>query len=162
MLNTLYFLQLSGILPFCKLKHVSPLMRSVLALALLLQISCAFAEEPASQFPSAANAFLERELPSMEAAVAAKDRTYFLPALERMKVFLAEWGGNSPKGSVVLESFPACTNAVTDFLIGGLCRISPPGSLCEPSTFLPRIKDNIRQCRELARANPSINTDARR
>jgi len=131
-------------------------MRTILALALLLQIACSFAEEPASQFPSAANAFLERELPSMEAAIAAKDRSYFLPALERMKVFLAEWGGNSPKGSVALESFPACTNAVTDFLIGGLCRISPPGSICEPSTFLPRLEGNISQCQELARANPSL------
>ena len=131
-------------------------MRTALALALLLQISCSFAEEPASQFPLSANAFLERELPSMEAAVVAKDRAYFLPALERMKLFLAEWGGNSPKGSLALESFPACTNAVTDFLIGGLCRISPPGSICEPSTFLPRLESNIRQCQELARANPAV------
>jgi hypothetical protein len=134
-------------------------MKTILAFVLLLQISCAFAET-ASQFPSAANAFLERELPNMEAAVAAKDRSYFMPALERMKSFLEEWGSNSPKGSVALESFPACTNAVTDFLIGGLCRISPPGSICEPSTFLPRLEDNIRQCQELARANPALKRDA--
>jgi hypothetical protein len=131
-------------------------MRTVLAFALLLQASCAFAEGATSQFPSAASAFLERELPNMEAAVAAKDRSYFMPALERMKAFLAEWGGNSPKGSASLEGFPACTNAVTDFLIGGLCRISPPDSICEPSTFLPRLEDNIRQCQELARANPAV------
>lgn|GEM_PF-430208 len=132
--------------------YVSPLMKIFIAIALLLQISCARAEELASEFPSAANAFLERELPVMEAAVVAKDRSYFMPALERMKAFLAEWGGNSPKGSAALDSFPACTNAVSDFLIGGLCRISPPGSICEPNTFLPRLENNVRQCQELARA----------
>ena len=129
---------------------------AALALVLLLQVSWSFAEEPASRFPSAASAFLEREIPSMEAAIAAKDRTYFMPALERMKQFLAEWCGNSPKGSVALETFPACTDAVTDFLTGGLCRISPPGSICEPSTFLPRLEGNIQQCQEMARANPAV------
>ena len=131
-------------------------MKTTLTLALALQMSCALAQQQPAEFPSAASAFLARELPSMEAAVVKTDQSYFMPALERMKAFLGEWGANSPRGSVALETYPACTDAVTDFLISGLCRISPPGSICEPSTFLPRVETNIRKCGELARANPAV------
>ncbi len=112
-------------------------------------------------FPTAASAFLAQELPKMEVAVAEKDRSYFLAANQRMEGFLNQWGLQSPR-PVVLEQFPACTEAVTDFLIAGLCRILPPGSLCEPGTFLPRVEANIAKCNELARLNPFINPNAAR
>jgi hypothetical protein len=128
-------------------------MKSAFATLLLLLPPIAFGQQSPAMFPAAASTFLEQELPRMEKAVAEKDRSYFLAANQRMEGFLKQWGLNSPS-PVALETFPACTNAVTDFLIAGLCRISPPGSLCEPSTFLPRVEANIASCNELARLNP--------
>ena len=42
------------------------------------------AQQPTAYLPAAASAFLEGELPQMDTAVAAKDRTYFNGGLERM------------------------------------------------------------------------------
>jgi hypothetical protein len=84
----------------------------------------------------------------MNKAVAEKDRTYFGPALERVQAFLALW--EERQGATVLERNTACTDAATDFLIVGLCKISPPGSICELATFFPKVERNIQQCRALA------------
>lgn len=131
-------------------------MKTALATLLCLFVPIAYGQQSPAMFPSAASAFIAQELPKMEVAVAEKDRSYFLAANQRMEGFLNQWGLQAPR-PVALEQFPACTDAVTDFLIAGLCRISPPGSLCEPSTFLPRVEANITKCNELARHNPFIN-----
>lgn len=85
----------------------------------------------------------------MEAAVVAKDRAYFKSGLERMKIFVGEnWAD--------LDSSPPCTNAVTDFLIVGLCKISPAGSTCEPETFIPKFEANLALCRVAAKATEAL------
>lgn len=137
------------------------LMKVALTVLLSLLVPIAYGQQSPAMFPAAASAFLAQELPKMELAVAEKDRSYFLAANQRMEGFLNQWGLKSPR-PVALEQFPACTDAVTDFLIAGLCRISPPGSICEPSTFFPRVEATIAKCNELAMPNPSINTDAAR
>lgn len=124
-------------------------MKISLAFAILFFTSQALAQQPTAEFPASASAFLAQELPKMEAAVSAKDRNYFSGGLERMQTFLNSWGLNS-QSSVALDSYPACTQAVSDFLIAGLCKISPPGTICEPDTFLPKVAANIAACNELA------------
>lgn len=103
----------------------------------------------ASDYITAADRFLSVEVPKMEAAVAAKDREYFKSGLERVKIFVGEnW--------VDLDSSPPCTNAVTDFLIVGLCKISPAGSICEPETFIPKFEANLAMCRVAAKATQAL------
>jgi len=96
-----------------------------------------------------ANKFLTEEVPRMQAAVEAKDRVYFASGLERVKSFVNSQGAK-------LETSPPCAEAVSDFLIVGLCRISPPGTLCEPTTFIPRFESNLAKCREAAKANQAF------
>ncbi|WP_373989564.1 hypothetical protein [Duganella sp. BuS-21] len=104
-------------------------------------------------YVAASNRFLSEELPKMEAAVAAKDRRYFTSGLERMKTFVNDHWAD-------LDKFPACTNAITDFLIVGLCRISQPGTLCEPETFFPKFEGNLANCRAAAKADQGNPADA--
>lgn len=120
---------------------------AVLSLMLLCSIT-AVAKAQTNTFPSEAVALLDRELPQMNRAVAEKDRAYFALALGRVQAFLASW--EQREGTNVLERNAACTDAATDFLILGLCKISPPGSICEPATFLPKAERNIQQCRAMA------------
>jgi hypothetical protein len=67
--------------------------------------------------------------------------------LGRVQAFLTPWNS---RGGAALARYQVCTDAVTDYLIAGLCRISEPGTLCEPKTFLPRVASSIGACRELA------------
>ena len=124
-------------------------MKTTLAFPIIFFASQALAQPTVAEFPASASAFLAQELPQMEAAVSAKDRSYFSGGLERMQTFLNSWGLNS-SSSVALDTYPACTEAVSDFLIAGLCKISPPGTICEPDTFLPKVAANIAACNELA------------
>lgn len=105
--------------------------------------------QAASDFIIAADRFLTVEVPQMEAAVTAKDRKYFDSGLERVKIFVEENGAD-------LDQSPPCTNAVTDFLIVGLCQISPPGSICEPKTFIPKFEANLATCRAEAKARRAL------
>jgi hypothetical protein len=123
-------------------------MRSALISLVLLCPLTTLADDQSETFPSATVMLLDRELPKMNKAVEEKDRTYFGPALERVQAFLGSW--EKRQGISVLERNVACTEAVTDFLIVGLCKISPPGSICEPATFFPKVKRNIEQCRAMA------------
>lgn len=102
-----------------------------------------------SDFVTAADEFLSVELPKMEAAVAGKDRAYFASGLERVKTFVNDHWAD-------LDKFQPCTEAVSDFLIVGQCRISPPGSLCEPETFFPKFEANLAMCRAAAKANQTF------
>lgn len=101
-----------------------------------------------ANYPAATIKFLNVELPLMDAAVAAKDRTYFSGSNTRVQAFLNNWGLKSNPAAI--EAFPACTDAVTDFQIVGLCRISPPGTICEPTTFIPKFERNLALCRTAA------------
>jgi hypothetical protein len=130
------------------LLHSGKSIRSALISLVLLCPLTAPAKGQPDTFPSGTVALLDRELPQMNKAVAEKDRTYFGPALERVQAFLASW--EERQGATVLERNTACTDAATDFLIVGLCKISPPGSICEPATFFPKVERNIQQCRALA------------
>ncbi|RFP10162.1 MULTISPECIES: hypothetical protein [unclassified Duganella] len=112
-------------------------------IALLCALSASAADE--STFATEAVAFLDTELPQMDKAVADKDRAYFGPALDRVQLFFSGWSGDQ------LERYPACSRAISDFLIVGLCKISPPGTLCEPVTFFPKVDNHIEQCRDSAK-----------
>jgi hypothetical protein len=114
---------------------------------MLLCSEAALADGLPDTFATAAVTLLDRELPQMDNAVGAKDRAYFAAAVERMDAFIHVW--EAREGPAVLDRYPACTNAVTDFLFVGLCKISPPGSICEPATFFPRVEHSIEQCRAL-------------
>jgi len=96
----------------------------------------------------------------MEAAVAARDRAYFVGSNERTERFLDAWGLKS--NPVMLEAYPMCTAALTDFQIVGLCRVLPPGTICEPTTFFPKFEKNLAQCREVAGAKSSKQASAPR
>lgn len=124
-------------------------MRSALILvAFLCPLTAALAQNQSDTFPSGSVALLDRELPQMNKAVAEKDRTYFGPALERVQAFLGYW--EKREGSFVIERYRACTDAVTDFLIVGLCKIPSPDPICEPTTFFPKAERNVEQCRAMA------------
>lgn len=121
--------------------------RTLISLLVFLPFTV-LAAGPSDTFASDAVALLDRELPQMNRAVAAKDRTYFGPALEHVQAFLHAW--EKREGGGVLDRNTNCTDAVTDFLVVGLCKISPPGTICEPATFFPKVEANIQQCRKLA------------
>lgn len=125
--------------------HQLQLMR-IFPLLLALTSFSADAYAGPSGFVTAADNFLSVELPKMEAAVAAKDRAYFESGLERVKTFVNDHWAD------VDESVP-CAEVVSDFLIVGLCRISPPGSLCEPETFFPKFEGNLAKCRAAAKTD---------
>jgi hypothetical protein len=138
---------------------LSSLFMKIMRFALIsLMLACpltALAGGQSDTFASGTVALLDRELPQMNKAVAENNRAYLGPALERVQAFLALW--EKRQGPTVLERNPACTDAATDFLIVGLCKISPPGSICEPTTFFPKAERNIRQCRALAAPEGSSN-----
>ena len=104
-----------------------------------------FCQPSLSSYPQAALAFIDSETPAMEVAVRNKDRIYFVGASERMKDFLEKWGALTD--SAATHPYPMCTNTVTDFIIVGLCKIMPPGSICEPSTFFPKYEQTVALCR---------------
>jgi hypothetical protein len=96
-------------------------MKIALVFGTSLFTSQALAQPSITEFPASVSAFLAQELPQMEAAVSAKDRNYFSGGLERMQTILNSWGLNSPT-SMALDTYPTCTEAVSDLLIAGLCK----------------------------------------
>ena len=128
-------------------------MRSAVISFVFLCSLTAVAKAQSNTFASGTVALLDREIPQMSKAIAETDRAYFGPALDRVRAFLESW--EEREGPTVLERNTACTDAVTDFLIVGLCKISPPGSICEPTSFFPKVERNIQQCRAQAAAEAS-------
>jgi len=126
--------------------------RVLLALPCLAMLALGAAAQaqpgPAGQFPAAATAFLNAELPQMEAAVAARDRDYFEAAMGRALDFSDQWGFKA-RANPALQRYASCTEAISDFTIVGLCRLMPNADACEPG-LAPRFDANLRQCRELA------------
>lgn len=115
---------------------------------LLAAASGAAAQQEANRFPAAAMSFLGGELPAMEAAIAARDRDYFEDAMGRMLGFSDSWGFKT-RDNPALARFPMCTDAVSDFLVVGLCRIMTTSSACEPG-MEAKFNRNLQQCRDLA------------
>src|ERR1700712_1976234 len=89
---------------------------------------------------------LNEELPKMEGAVAERGRDYFEDAMGRMLDFSQQWGFKSTDNPA-LTRYTTCTEAVSDFLVVGLCRIIPNGDVCEPR-LAPRFDSNLKRCRE--------------
>ena len=122
--------------------------RAVAPLLLAAAASGAAAQQEANRFPAAAMSFLGGELPAMEAAIAARDRDYFEDAMGRMLGFSDSWGFKT-RDNPALARFPMCTDAVSDFLVVGLCRIMTTSPACEPG-LAAKFNRNLQQCRDLA------------
>lgn len=106
------------------------------------------AAQDAAQFPAAAVRFLDGELPRMENAVKERDRDYFEEAMGRTVMFSEDWGFKT-HANPALAPYRACTEAVSDFVIVGLCRLIPNGSECD-AQLASRFDGNLRQCRQQA------------
>ena len=122
--------------------------RAIAPLLFVIAASGAQAQQDANSFPAAAMGFLGQEMPQMEAAIAARDRDYFEDAMGRMLAFSDSWGFKS-HDNPALARFPMCTDAVSDFLVVGLCRIMTTNADCEPG-MAARFNTNLQQCRNLA------------
>jgi hypothetical protein len=106
------------------------------------------AQQDAAQFPGAAVRFLDGELPRMEVAVKERDRDYFEEAMGRTVSFSEDWGFKM-HANPALAPYRTCTEAVSDFVIVGLCRLIPNGSECD-AMLASRFDTNLRQCRQAA------------
>mgnify|MGYP003575915128 CR=1 FL=1 len=125
------------------------LLRPLIALSLVLAASLAAAQqEPPPAFPLDAAGYLNEELPRMEAAIAARDRSFFHGAMVRTVQFSERWGFKA-KANPDLAAYPMCTSAVMDYVVVGMCRLTPGDEACEPG-LAPRFDANVRRCRELA------------
>jgi len=120
---------------FFRARTIAISARVVVPLLLAVAVSGVTAQQATSQdanrFPAAAVGFLGSELPAMEAAITARDRDYFEDAMGRMLNFSESWGFKS-HDNPLLARFPMCTEAVSDFLVVGMCRIMTTISACEP------------------------------
>lgn len=128
-------------------------VRRFLLMLACLPVGMALAQPlPVEQFPVAAMSFLNAELPQMEAAVAARDRDYFEAAMGRTLDFSDGWGFKT-RANPALARYAACTEALSDFTIVGLCRLMPKADGCEPG-LAPRFDANLKRCRDLAVGRP--------
>jgi hypothetical protein len=123
--------------------------RAAAPLLLALIASGASAQQDPSQFPAAATRFLGDELPQMETAIRERDRDYFEDAMARMLDFSDKWGFKT-HDNPQLAPYSTCTEAVSDFLAVGMCRIMTKASTCEPG-MQQRFDANLRKCRAAAR-----------
>lgn len=123
-------------------------LRCFLALAAFAALAGTAAAQEAAQFPSAAVRFLDGELPRMEIAVKERDRDYFEEAMARTVMFSEDWGFKA-HANPALAPYRSCTEAVSDFVIVGLCRLMPNGSECD-AQLATRFDGNLRQCRQAA------------
>ena len=127
----------------------SSLLRTLVAVPLVLAASLSAAQqEPPSAFPLDAAGYLNEELPRMEAAIAARDRSFFHGAMARTVQFTERWGFKV-KANPDLAAYPMCTSAVMDYVVVGMCKLTPGDEACEPG-LAPRFDANVKQCRELA------------
>lgn len=118
------------------------------ALLLACAVSPAVAQADPGQFPAAAARFLDTELPSMNAAVAAQDRGYFEGAMARAIAFAEQWDFKT-RSNPALAGYGACTAAVSDYVVVGLCKLTPGASDCTPAEA-SGFERNVADCRALA------------
>ena len=126
----------------------SALLRSLAALPLVLAASIAVAQQDPQAFPLDSVGYLNEELPRMEAAIAARDRSFFHGAMTRTVQFSERWGFKV-KANPDLAAYPMCTSAVMDYVVVGMCKLTPGDEACEPG-LAPRFDANVKQCREVA------------
>ena len=127
---------------------LAPLLRTLAVLPLVLAASLATAQQNPADFPLESIGYLNEELPRMEAAIAARDRSFFQGAMARTLDFSDRWGFKAT-ANPDLAKYPMCTEAVMDYVIVGMCKLNPVGDECEPG-LAPRFDSNLRRCRELA------------
>ena len=128
-------------------RAVSLVLRTLSALPLALAASLATAQQDPSGFPLDSVGYLNEELPRMEAAIAAKDRSFFHGAMVRTVAFSERWGFKS-KANPELAAYSMCTAAVMDYAVVGMCRLAPSEE-CEPG-LASRFDANVQRCREVA------------
>jgi hypothetical protein len=124
----------------------------VLSFALPLVLAAALASAQQQQSPAAfpldAVGYLNEELPRMEAAVAARDRSFFHGAIARTVEFSERWGFKVT-ANPDLASYAMCTSAVMDYTVVGMCRLMPNDGACEPG-LAPRFEADLQRCRDIA------------
>jgi len=128
-------------------RAASLVLRTLSALPLALAASLATAQQDPSGFPLDSVGYLNEELPRMEAAIAAKDRSFFHGAMVRTVAFSERWGFKS-KANPELAAYSMCTAAVMDYAVVGMCRLAPSEE-CEPG-LASRFDANVQRCREVA------------
>jgi hypothetical protein len=139
-----------GAMPFHRTSRhraASLVLRTLSALPLVLAASLATAQQDPSGFPLDSVGYLNEELPRMEAAIAAKDRSFFHGAMVRTVAFSERWGFKS-KANPELAAYSMCTAAVMDYAVVGMCRLAPSEE-CEPG-LASRFDANVQRCREVA------------
>ena len=129
-------------------------VRFVAAVMALSMVCAAFAHaQPASRnaalFPAAAMGFLDGELPLMETAIRERDRDFFEDSMARTVSFSEDWGFKA-HANPELAPYRACTDAVSDYVVVGLCRLMTASSACEPG-LAAQFDANLRACRAAAR-----------
>ncbi|MDB5879540.1 MAG: hypothetical protein JWQ41_2954 [Variovorax sp.] len=107
------------------------------------------ARQDAALFPAAAVRFLDGELPLMEAAIKERDRDFFEESMARTVSFSEDWGFKA-RANPDLAPFQACTDAVSDYVVVGLCRLMPASSACDPA-LATHFDASVRSCRAAAR-----------
>lgn len=126
----------------------APALRVFAALSLVLAASVATAQQNPADFPLDSVGYLNEELPRMEAAIAAKDRSFFHDAMARTVEFSDRWGFKV-KANPDLAAYPMCTAAVMDYVVVGMCKLTPGDDACEPG-LAARFDSNVKRCREIA------------
>ncbi|MBT2335287.1 hypothetical protein J7E49_15385 [Variovorax paradoxus] len=124
------------------------LLRTIAAMPFVLAASLAAAQQDPSSFPLDSVGYLNEELPRMEAAIAARDRSFFHGAMARTVEFSERWGFKA-QANPDLAKYPMCTEAVMDYVVVGMCRLTPTDGACEPG-LAPRFEANVQRCREVA------------
>ena len=107
------------------------------------------ARQDAALFPAAAVRFLDGELPLMEAAIKERDRDFFEESMARTVSFSEDWGFKA-RANPDLAPYQACTDAVSDYVVVGLCRLMPASSACDPA-LATHFDASVRSCRAAAR-----------
>lgn len=105
--------------------------------------------QDAALFPAAAVRFLDGELPLMEAAIKERDRDFFEESMARTVSFSEDWGFKA-RANPDLAPYQACTDAVSDYVVVGLCRLMPASSACDPA-LATHFDASVRSCRAAAR-----------
>lgn len=124
-------------------------LRTFVALPLfMVAASIASAQQAPSDFPLDSVGYLNEELPRMEAAIAAKDRSFFHGAMARTVQFSERWGFKA-QANPDLAKYPMCTEAVMDYVVVGMCKLNPSGDGCDPG-LASRFETNVQRCREVA------------
>lgn len=107
------------------------------------------ARQDAALFPAAAVRFLDGELPLMEVAIKERDRDFFEESMARTVSFSEDWGFKA-RANPDLAPYQACTDAVSDYVVVGLCRLMPASSACDPA-LATHFDASVRSCRAAAR-----------